>query len=178
MPPTWALAPGGSCFTDPAHPIEIGFFDRGPGGGYWSTYWYNGAIISSDEQRGLDVHELTPSGYLSQNEIDAAKTVRYEQFNAQEQPHTVWPPSFALARAYLDQLERNSGLSSSRISDARTALTSAERGGCGNRNTALAAMVPLVQADIASALDKGRVDLVAKAIAALAKSACVPPPIS
>ena len=97
-------------WTDPAHPIEIGFFDRGPGGGYWSTYWYNGAIMSSDEQRGLDVHELTPSGYLSQNEIDAAKTVRYEQFNAQEQPHTVWPPSFALARAYLDQLERNSGL--------------------------------------------------------------------
>jgi hypothetical protein len=165
-------------FTDPAKPIEIGFYDRGPGGGYWSTYWYNGAIISSDEQRGLDVHELTPSQYLSQNEIDAAKTVRYEQFNAQEQPHTVWPPSFALARAYLDQLERNDGLNATRIRDIRNALTAAERGGCGGRNTALAALAPLVQADVASAADKGRVTLTARAILALAKSACVPTPIS
>lgn len=165
-------------WTDPAHPIEIAFFDRGPGGGYWSTYWYNGAIVSSDEQRGLDVHDLTPSGYLSQNEIDAAKSVRYEQFNAQGQPHAVWPPSFALARAYLDQLERNSGLAANRISEIRNALTSAERGGCGSRNTALAALVPLVQADVAGAADKGRVELVSRAIAALSKSACVPPPIS
>ncbi len=165
-------------FTDSTNPIEIGFFDRGPGGGYWSTYWFNGAIISSDEQRGLDVHELTPSGYLSQNEIDAAKTVRYEQFNAQEQPHTVWPPSFALARAYLDQLERNNGLSATRISEIRNGLSSAERGGCGTRNTALAALSPLVQADVGGALDKGRVELVAKAIVALSRSACVPPPIS
>lgn len=165
-------------WTDPANPIEIGFFDRGPGGGYWSTYWFNGATISSDESRGLDIHELTPSGYLSQNEIDAAKTVRYEQFNPQGQPHAVWPPRFALARAYLDQLERNSGLSSNRISDIRNALTAAERRGCGNRNTLLAALVPLVQADINGALDKGRVELVSNAIAALSKSACVPPAIS
>lgn len=142
------------------------------------TYWFNGAIISSDEQRGLDVHELTASGYLSQNEIDAAKTVGYEQFNAQEQPHTVWPPSFALPRAYLDQLERNNGLSWNRINEIRNALTAAERGGCGNRNTALASSVPLVQADVAGSLDNGRVELVTRAIAALSKRACVPPPIS
>lgn len=165
-------------WTDPANPIEIGFYDRGPGGGYWSTYWYNGSIISSDEARGLDVHELTPSQYLSQNEIDAAKTVRYEQFNSQEQPHTVWPPSFALARAYLDQLERNDGLSDERIAAVRNALTSAERGGCGGRNAALAALAPQVQADIASAADKGRVELVARAILQLSKAACTPSPIS
>jgi hypothetical protein len=164
-------------WTDPANPIEIAFFDRGPGGGYWSTYWYNGHIVSSDEARGLDVHELTPSAYLSQNEIDAARTVRYEQFNAQEQPHTVWPPSFPLARAYLDQLERNSGLDASRIRAIRDALTSAERGGCGNRNTALAALAPLVQADVSSAADKGRVELVARAIQQLSKTACTPSPI-
>ena len=159
-------------WTDPAHPIEIAFFDRGPGGGYWSTYWYNGVIISSDEQRGLDIHELTPNAYLSQNEIDAAKSVRYEQFNAQEQPHTVWPPSFALARAYLDQLERNNGLAENRIKDIRDALMAAERGGCGNRNAALAALAPKVQADIAGAADKGRVELVTRAIAELSKTAC------
>ncbi len=165
-------------WTDPAKPIEIGFYDRGPGGGYWSTYWYNGAIVSSDEQRGLDVHELTPSQYLSQNEIDAAKTVRYEQFNAQEQPHTVWPPSFPLARAYLDQLERNNGLAGNRISEIRNALTAAERGGCGARNTALSALAPLVQANVTGAADQGRVELVARAILQLSKSACVPTPIS
>ncbi len=165
-------------FTDAAKPIEIGFYDRGPGGGYWSTYWYNGAIVSSDEQRGLDVHELTPSQYLSQNEIDAAKTVRYEQFNAQGQPHTVWPPSFALARAYLDQMERNSGLTPTRISEIRNALTAAERGGCGNRNTALAALATTVQGEVNSAADKGRATLVANAILQLSKSTCVPPSIS
>ena len=40
-------------FTDSANPVEIAFFDRGPidsedlvVGGYWSTYWYNGRILS------------------------------------------------------------------------------------------------------------------------------------
>ena len=164
-------------WTDPAKPIEIGFFDRGPGGGYWSTYWYNGVIVSSDEARGLDVHELTPSQYLSQNEIDAAKTVRYEQFNSQEQPHTVWPPSLPLARAYLDQLERNSGLSASRIAAIRNDLMSAERGGCGGRNAALATIGTSVTGDVAGASDKGRVQLVAKAIADLSKVTCVSPVI-
>ena len=68
-------------WTDPSHPIEIAFFDRGPGGGYWSTYWYNGVIVSSDESRGMDIHELTASPYLSQNELDAAKSVIVDQYN-------------------------------------------------------------------------------------------------
>ena len=159
-------------WTDPAKPIEIGFFDRGPGGGYWSTYWYNGVIVSSDETRGLDIAELTPSQYLSQNEIDAAKTVRYEQFNSQEQPHTIWPPSFALARAYLDQMERNDGLSASRIASIRTDLISAERGGCGGRGAALTALASQVRSDVAGAADKGRAELVTRAIGELAKANC------
>ncbi|MDQ8165519.1 MAG: hypothetical protein P3A28_07175 [Gemmatimonadota bacterium] len=164
-------------WTDPAKPIEIGFFDRGPGGGYWSTYWYNGVIVSSDEARGLDIHELTPSQYLSQNEIDAAKTVRYEQFNSQEQPHTVWPASFPLARAYLDQLERNGGLSPARIAAIRNDLLAAERGGCGGRNAALATIGTAVKGDVASATDKGRVELVSRAITDLSRTTCVAPVI-
>src|SRR5215204_1777744 len=65
-------------WTDPKHPKEIAFFDRGPvdstemgSGGYWSTYWYNGVIVSSEISRGLDIFELKPSGFISQNEIDA-----------------------------------------------------------------------------------------------------------
>jgi hypothetical protein len=165
-------------WTDPAKPIEIGFYDRGPGGGYWSTYWFNGAIYSSDESRGFDVHELTPSQCLSKNEIDAARSVKWDEFNAQGQPHNKWPPTFALARAYLDQLERNSGLAKDRITAIRSGLTSAERGGCGARNGALAAIGAAVNAnDVAGAADKGRVQLMANAIVDLAKTACVDLPI-
>jgi len=153
-------------WTDPSHPIEIAFFDRGPGGGYWSTYWYNGVIVSNDEQRGLDIHELTPNPYLSQNEIDAAKTVHFDQYNAQEQTHIVWPPSFALARAYLDQLERNGGLSAARIAAIRGELTAAERGG---GKAALTATAASVSSDIAGATDKGRVTLLQRAIQDLSK---------
>jgi hypothetical protein len=152
-------------WTDPANPIEIGFFDRGPGGGYWSTYWYNGVIVSSDEARGLDVHELTPGPYLSQNEIDAAKTVRYEQFNSQEQPHTVWPPSFALARAFLDQMERNKGLSAARIASIRKSLDDAEKG--GDRNSALSKLASEVGNDLSGAADKGRTQMLINALKAL-----------
>jgi hypothetical protein len=144
--------------------MEIAFFDRGPGGGYWSTYWYNGVIVSSDEQRGMDIHELTPSPYLSQNEIDAAKSVHVEQYNAQQQTHIVWPPTFALARAYLDQLERNGGLSASRIAAVRGELTTAERASGSARSSALSASASAISADISSASDKGRVTLLQRAV--------------
>jgi len=157
-------------WTDPSHPIEIAFFDRGPGGGYWSTYWYNGVIVSSDEQRGLDVHELTASPYLSQNEIDAMKTVQLDQFNAQEQVHFVWPPSFALARAYLDQLERNGGLAAAKIASVRNDLTSAERTSGSARSAALSALASQLAGDESGAADKGRVQLLQHAVEALSKA--------
>ncbi|HUF50236.1 MAG TPA: hypothetical protein VMN60_05350, partial [Longimicrobiales bacterium] len=112
-------------WTDAARPYELAFFDRGPaprGGGVWSVYWYNGYMYSSEMQRGLDVLELTPSEYISQNEIDAAKTVVFQEFNAQDQQKFVWPASFVLAHAYVDQLERTGGLSASRISSTRAVL--------------------------------------------------------
>jgi hypothetical protein len=80
-------------FTDPTKPKEIGYFDRGPIsatqlvlGGFWSTYWYNGAIYASEIARGYDSFGLTPTADLSQAEIDAAKrTSKLERFNAQSQ---------------------------------------------------------------------------------------------
>ena len=131
-------------WTDPDNPIEIAFHDRGPVdstqmemAGSWSVYWYNGVIVSSEIARGLDIFELTPSAYLTQNEIDAAKTVRLDYLNAQGQPKFVWPPSFALARAYVDQLERSGGLSADPIASARQALTSAEQASGAARREAL-----------------------------------------
>ena len=134
-------------WTDVANPKEIAYFDRGPMdstklvmAGSWSAYWYNGLIYSSEIARGLDVFELTPSGWLSQNELDAAKTVHLDYLNAQDQPKLVWPASFPLVRAYLDQLTRSKGLAPARISAARTALASAEQMTGGQRKNALSAL--------------------------------------
>src|SRR4029453_7058750 len=79
-------------FTDPDHAVEIAYFDRGPvdakvlaNGGVWSSYWYNGRIYAAEIARGLDVLELTPTENLTQNEIDAAKTVQVAEQNVQNQ---------------------------------------------------------------------------------------------
>src|SRR5213078_545836 len=121
-------------WTDPAHPKEIAFFDRGPmdstklvGAGSWSAYWYNGYIVSSEIARGLDIFELQPSGFISQNEIDAAKLVHFDYLNAQDQQQLVWPASFVVARAYLDQLARSNGLAPDKLASARSALARAEK---------------------------------------------------
>jgi hypothetical protein len=120
-------------WTDAAHPKEIAFFDRGPVdpnrmamGGSWSVYWYNGVLVSSEIARGLDIFELTPSPLLTQNEIDAAKTVKLDYLNTQGQPKFEWPNTFALARAYVDQIERANGLPGSRIATVRSQLASAQ----------------------------------------------------
>jgi hypothetical protein len=97
------------------------------GAGSWSAYWYNGYIYSSEIARGLDVFELVPSGFISQNEIDAAKLVHFDFLNVQDQPKLVWPPSFVVARAYVDQLERSRGLAADRVATVRRELARAEK---------------------------------------------------
>jgi hypothetical protein len=120
-------------FTDANHPFEIAYFDRGPIdpqtlilGGDWSAYWYNGNIYGSEIARGLDIFELTPTKFLSQNEIDAAKTVRVNELNVQNQERIVWSRQLVIAKAYLDQLERSQALSAERIAELRAAIQSAE----------------------------------------------------
>ena len=56
-------------------------------------------IVSSEIARGLDVFELLPSGLITQNELDAAKTVKFDYLNAQEQRKIVWPAELRQARA-------------------------------------------------------------------------------
>ena len=120
-------------FTDAAHPVEIAYFDRGPIfpnmltlGGHWSSYWYNGRIYASEIARGLDIFELTPTKDLTQNEIDAAKTVRVTELNVQNQQQIVWPRKLVVAKAYLDQLERSQALSADQIATLRKEIQSAE----------------------------------------------------
>ncbi|MBI4408461.1 MAG: hypothetical protein HY561_02055 [Gemmatimonadetes bacterium] len=162
-------------WTDPAHPQEIAFFDRGPvhatqlvAAGSWSAYWYNGVIVSSEIARGLDIFELVPSPFLSQNEIDAAKTVRLETLNVQGQPRFVWPPSFALVRAVLDQLERSNGLGAASIAAARQALERAERAGGAQRANALTQLAAQLDRNARGAADAAKVRKLAGAVRELA----------
>ena len=115
-------------FTDPANPVEIAYFDRGPItgdemslSGLWSTYWYNGRIYGSEIGRGVDVWRLLPSEHLSANEIAAAEAVRVEFSNPQHQDHVEWPANMTTARAYADQLLR--GGMRSHLSDLNADLT-------------------------------------------------------
>jgi hypothetical protein len=158
-------------WTDAQHPKEIAFFDRGPvdstrmgDGGAWSVYWYNGVMVSSEISRGLDIFELTPSAFISQNEIDAAKSVHRDYQNVQGQAKIVWPPSFALARAYLDQLEREQGLDAAHIASARQALASAEKASGGKRSEALSALATELDGEAAAAGDGAKVRVAAGAV--------------
>ncbi len=162
-------------WTDAAHPKEIAFFDYGPmdstrmvGAGYWSAYWYNGVIVTSEIARGLDIFELTPSGFVSQNEIDAAKSVHFDYLNVQGQPKIVWPPSFALARAYLDQLERSKGLEAGKISSTRAALAQAEKASGTARQDELTKLATGLDGEAGGAGDAAKVRTLAGAVRQLA----------
>jgi hypothetical protein len=162
-------------WTDAKHPKEIAFFDRGPvdstrmvGAGYWSTYWYNGVIVGSEIARGLDIFELTPSGFISQNEIDAAKTVHLDYLNVQGQPKLVWPASFALAGAYLDQLERSKGLDEGKIAGARKELASAEKASGTARQDSLTKLATELDGDAGGAGDAAKVRTLAGEVRQLA----------
>jgi hypothetical protein len=129
-------------FTDPARPFEIAFFDRGPldakhliTGGYWSTYWYNGYIYGTEMARGVDVFRLTPSEFLTQNEIDAALSVKASVFNAQQQPKVAWPASATVAKAYVDQLNRTKAITADRARAVITAMESAEKANSSAQKT-------------------------------------------
>ncbi|HUO13738.1 MAG TPA: hypothetical protein VMX38_02030 [Verrucomicrobiae bacterium] len=149
-------------FTDPAKPYEIAYFDRGPIdpkmlvlGGDWSAYWYNGYIYGSEIARGLDVFELTPSKFLTQNEIDAAKTVQLNELNVQDQPKIEWPAKLVVAKAYLDQLTRSQALPANRIEALQKAIENAESSHMNKGKVAkLRKMAPSLEKSAASAKDQ------------------------
>ena len=159
-------------FTDPAHPFEIAYFDRGPIdpkmlvlGGDWSAYWYNGYIYGSEIARGLDVFELTPSKFLTQNEIDAARSVRVNELNVQNQQKIEWPASLTVAKAYLDQLSRSQALPDTKVAALRKAIASAESSHMSAGSLAkLKKMTPALQKDagtVKSSADAARLHALA-----------------
>ncbi len=162
-------------WTDPDNPVEIAFHDRGPvdanrmgNAGSWSVYWYNGVIVSSEIGRGLDIFELVPSDVLTQNEIDAANSVRLEELNSQGQPVYEWPHTFALARAYLDQLERHGGMSPQRANQVRAELAEAEGQSGGFRTDTLRKLANSLAMDARMSADPDRVRMLIDALTGLA----------
>ena len=137
-------------FTDSANPVEIAYFDRGPidaehmiVGGYWSAYWYRGKIYGTEIVRGLDVLSLVPGEYLSDNEIAAAALAdQGNVFNPQQQLSYDWPADPIIARAYLDQLDRENALSAAFAADLDAVLErSASTLQSGARDEELAAQL-------------------------------------
>ena len=146
-------------FTDVTHPVEIGYFDRGPVdgikhamGGQWSTYWYNGYIYGSEIARGVDVFKLVPNKYLTQNEIDAATQVQVSELNVQNQEKFTWPANFIVAKAYLDQLARSNALDSKQLAALNDAVAKAEASNSKPKDVAkLRTMAASLDKDAASA---------------------------
>lgn len=176
-------------FTDPEHPFEVAFFDRGPVdpppapgdtaggassrgrgtiGGSWGAYYWNGYVYSSELARGFDILELLPSDKLSANELAAAKLVTLTEYNPQSQPRIVWPAAFPVIRSYLDQLVRDNGLSAARATAIAKALDAAEKQSGAARGAALTALAKRVDADASGAKDQARVRAMSAAIKALA----------
>jgi hypothetical protein len=121
-------------FSDSANPVEIGYWDRGPLaptttplGGFWSTYWYNGESYGSEIARGFDVHNLTPTGQMSMNEIAAAREVQVGRLNVQHQDPLSWEPSFAVVRSFRDQLERAGDIDAETLRQVDKFVDRAER---------------------------------------------------
>ena len=164
-------------WTDVKKPYEIAFFDRGPvdasrliSAGSWSVYWYNGVLVSSEIRRGLDIFELLPSPHISQNELDAANTVKLEYLNAQGQPRFVWPPSFALARSFVDQLERSKGLAAARITAVRNDLAAAEKQSGTTRRAALTKLATQLSSEVSGSSDQAKMQMLAGAVKDLANA--------
>jgi hypothetical protein len=162
-------------FTDPAHPVEIAYFDRGPMnatqgvlGGFWSTYWYNGMIYGSEIGRGLDVFRLQPSAMLTQNEIDAAKLVRTREFNPQNQQRIVWPAHFSVAKAYVDQLARGNGLGGIRTVRLQREVEAAERMRGAAQRAELTRIAAQLDGEAGSSRDATRVRALAGVLRELA----------
>ena len=180
-------------FTDPDHPKELAYFDRGPIdpptsgdtvptesvnghvtrgtiGGSWGAYYWNGLIYSSELDRGFDVLELEPSDQISANELAAAKLVHLEQYNPQSQPKIVWPAAFPVVRSYLDQLVRDNGLTADRTTAIASALDAAEKQSGKARRSALDALASQTDKDVKGAKDPERVKWMSAAIKDLAKA--------
>lgn len=169
-------------FTDSEKPFEIAYFDRGPIsdehlilGGYWSTYWYNGKIYGTEIARGLDVFSLMPSEYLTAHEIAAASLAdQGNVFNPQQQFKVSWPAEPVIAKALVDQLDRDEALARAMRTNVLALLdSSAEKIDASESDRALARSLRSLSREISSdsknAAVKKRIQLLADNLKAISE---------
>lgn len=162
-------------WTDPSNPVEIAYHDRGPvdatrmaSGGSWSVYWYNGVIVNSEIARGMDIFTLEPNPLLTANEIAAANTVKLDYLNAQGQPMFRWEDSYPVARAYVDQLDRDNGLSDAGIRAMRIGLSNAEKANSRKQKRMLRSLADEADMMADDAMDSDKVRKLAEVIRGIA----------
>lgn len=167
-------------FTDSSQPVEIAYFDRGPldaeeliAGGFWSAYWYQGLIYGTEMLRGLDVLKLLPSDHLTDNEIAAAALADQGRvFNPQQQFKVSWPASPVVARAYLDQLNRDQALSATLAEEIDQTLARVERKPENRQerqsvSRALDALASQLKSAESSGISRGRIAALSDTLAAM-----------
>lgn len=164
-------------WTDASNPVEIAFHDRGPVngermlmGGSWSVYYYNGTIVSSEIARGLDLFKLTPSPFLTQNEIDAANSVKLEYLNTQGQPKYSWPSTYALANAYVDQLHRDGEMEDESIAMVRQTLANAKANPGSKASKLLSELAETVSGMASTTGNPDKVQMLADTVSDLASN--------
>ena len=106
--------------------------------------------------------------FISQNEIDAAKSVRLEYLNTQGQVKYTWPKTYSLARAYVDQLERLGPGEAGRVAAYRAALDRAERSAEPQRRNTLDQLATRLEAEAGAAGDPAKARALAGVVRQLA----------
>jgi hypothetical protein len=88
--------------------------------------------------------------------------------NTQGQQKFVWPKSFSLARAYLDQLERSKAMEAGEIVSLRKTLADAEKASAEARRAALEQVAARLESDAGKAKDSAKVRTLAQTVRDLA----------
>ena len=102
------------------------------------------------------------------DEIDAANLIKNTMSSPRDQVKLVWPASFVVARAYLDQLDRMHGLASDKLSAIRGSLDAAEHMNGAPQRGALQKLAKQTEADAKGAQDADRVHWLAGTLKDLA----------
>jgi hypothetical protein len=91
-----------------------------------------------------------------------------KELNAQEQPQFIYPASFPLSRAYLDQLERSKGFPAARISALRAEISQAEAAQGASRVTLLNRISGSLATDVNNSSDRDKATLFLNSVKDLA----------
>ena len=96
--------------------------------------------------------ELTPTKFLTQDEIDAAKAVQISELNVQNQQKIEWPANLVVAKAYVDQLSRSQALPAGQIAKLQRAIDGAESSHMNKKKVAkLKGMAPSLEKSASAA---------------------------